>query len=71
VRVVQLQGVHVVAQVVGMLAGAMLVAVPEPPLDPFQRAPQACALGLVGVGDAARVLLQARQAHRVSVPRGS
>jgi len=63
VRVVQLQFLHVIAQVVSMLLRPALVAVPKQPLGPLQLTQQACPFLLVMVGDAAGILLQHRQAH--------
>ncbi len=58
VRVVQLEGIDIVAQIAGVLPGTVPVAVPEQPLDPFQCAQQAFALVGIVVGDAAGILLQ-------------
>ena len=62
-RIVHLQPLHVVTQVVGVLPDTVEVAVPEQPLGPLKLARQARTLVSIVVGNAAGMLLQHRQAH--------
>jgi hypothetical protein len=63
IGVVHLQPVHVVQEEPDGLFGAMLIAMPDQPLDPLQLGQQTGALRIVLLRDPAGILAQHRKAH--------
>src|SRR3954452_10022492 len=63
VRIIHRQPVYIVLEDRDLLAGPVLVAVPEQPLDAVQRSEQAGTLDLVAMRYAAGILVQNRQTH--------